>query len=56
MKITRMLPRKLAIGWQEYDLNRTEGELAYHEAMAKVLKEMSDEGHAKLRRLEGGKN
>ena len=53
MKVTRILPRKLAVGWQEYDLARTDGQLEYHKAMAQVLEEMSNEGHAELRRLKG---
>jgi len=56
MKITRILPAKLAIGWQEYDLVKTDGKLEYHKAMVRVLEEMSDQGHAELRRLKGGKN
>ena len=54
MKVTKLLPRKLAIGWQEYDLARTDGKLEYYKAMVQVLEEMSDEGHAELRRLKGG--
>ena len=56
MKITRILPEKLAIGWQEYDLARTDGQLEYHKTMVRVLEEMSDEGHAELQHLKGGKN
>ena len=56
MKVTRILPRKLAIGWQEYDLARTDGELEYHKAMAQVLEEMSEQGHDELRRLKGGQS
>ena len=56
MKITRILPGKLAIGWQEYDLARTDGELEYHKTMVRVLEEMSDEGGTELQRLKGGKN
>ena len=54
MKLTRILPRKLAISWQEYDINRTDSNLAYYEAMAKGYKEMSEEGHSELKRLKGG--
>jgi len=54
LKLTRILPRKLAVSWQEYDLNRTDSYLAYYEAMAKGYKQMSEEGHAELKRLEGG--
>ena len=53
MKITRILPANLAIGWQEYDLARTDGQLEYLRAKVSVLDEMSNEGHAELRRLKG---
>jgi len=56
MKITKILPRKLAIGWQEYDLSRTDGQLEYYKAMVQVLEEMSDESHTELRRLKEEKN
>ena len=54
MKVTKLLPRKLAIGWQEYDLARTDDKLDYHRAIVNALEEMSNEGHAELRRLKGG--
>jgi len=53
MKVTKLLPRKLAITWQEYDLARTDGQLEYLRAKVSVLDEMSNEGHAELRRLKG---
>ena len=53
MKITRILPKPLAIEWQRYDLNHTDSELEYHKAMAEVLQERSEEGHAEMRRLKG---
>jgi len=56
MKITRILPKKFAIDWQKYDLARTDGKLEYHKTMVSVLEEMSDQGHAELRHLKGGKN
>ena len=56
VKITRILPEKLAIGWQEYDLARTDGQLEYHKTMVRVLEEMSDQGHEELQHLKGGKN
>jgi len=49
-----MLPRKLAIGWQEYDLARTDSKLEYHKGMAQVLEEISERGHAELKRLKEG--
>jgi len=51
MKITRILPKPLAIAYQEHDLNRTDGQLEYHRAMVRVLEELSAEGHAELGRL-----
>ena len=54
MKITRILPKKFAIDWQKYDLARTDGELEYHKTMVRVLEDISDQGHAELRRLKGG--
>jgi len=56
MKLTRILPRKLAVSWQEYDLNRTDSYLAHYEAMAKAYRQMSEEGHTELKRLRGGQN
>ena len=56
MKLTRILPEKFAIGWQEYDLARTDDQLEYHRSMAKVFEKMSEEGHSELRRLKGGNN
>jgi len=51
MKITRILPKPLAKVYQEWDLNKAEAYLAYHEAMARVLRERVDEGRAELERL-----
>jgi len=56
MKITRILPKPLAIFYQEYDLNKTDGELEYYKAMVRVLEERSHEGHTELCRLKGDKN
>jgi len=53
MKITKILPKSLAIGYQQYDLNKVDGWLKYHKAMVSVLEERSREGHEELRRLEG---
>ena len=51
MKITKILPKPLAIAYQEYDLNRTDGQLDYYRAMVRVLETLSEEGHAELGRL-----
>ena len=51
MKITRILPKPLAIAYQEHDLNRTDGQLEYYQAMVRVLEERSQEGHVELQKL-----
>ena len=53
MKITRILPKSLAIYYQEYDLNKVDGLLEYYRAMVRVLEERSQEGHEELYRLQG---
>ncbi len=53
MKLTRILPKVLAIEWQRYDLAHVDGELEYHKEMASYLQERSEEGHAEMRRLKG---
>jgi len=55
LKITRILPKPFAIYYQEYDLNRTDGQLEYYRGMVRVLEERSQEGHAELGRLKGEK-
>ena len=55
MKITRFLPKPLAIAYQQHDLNRTEVELEYYRTMVKVLEERSQEGHEELQKLEEDK-
>ena len=52
MKITRILPKPLALVYQEWDLNKAEAHLEYYEAMARVLRERVEEGRAELRRLQ----
>jgi len=51
MKFTRILPRKLAISWQEYDLRRTDDYLAYYEELSQIYRQASEDGHAELERL-----
>jgi len=51
MKITRLLPKPLAICYQEYDLNKVDGLLEYYQGMVRVLAERSQEGHEELERL-----
>ena len=54
MKLTKILPKKLAIEWQQYDLARTEGQLEYYKDMASLFEKLSEEGQDELRRLKGG--
>ena len=54
MKLTKILPKSLAKAYQEWDLNKAEAYLEYHEAMARVFRERVEEGKTELRRLEGG--
>jgi len=51
VKITKILPRFLAIGFQEYDLSRSEDLLEYHRAYVAVLEEHVAEGRDELTRL-----
>jgi len=53
LKLTRILPKPLAIEWQRYDLAHVDTDLEYHKAMAAVLEQRSEEGHAEMRRLKG---
>ena len=53
MKLTRILPRVLAIEWQKYDLAHIDSKLEFHKAMAEGLQKCSEEGHAEMRRLKG---
>jgi len=54
MKLTRILPKPLAIFYQEYDLNKVDGYLEYYRRMVQVLEERSREGHEELQRLKTG--
>ena len=51
MKITKILPKSLAIAFQEWDLNKSEDYLWYNEGMARVFRERVEEGRAELQRL-----
>ena len=51
MKITRILPKPLAKAYQEWDLNKAEAYLEYHEAMARVFRERVEEGRAEIEQL-----
>ncbi len=52
MKITRILPRSLAIAYQGHDLVRVDGYLEYHRSMVRLYEQLSQEGHEELRRLQ----
>ena len=56
MKITRILPKSFAIGYQECDLNKAEGSLEYHRAMVRVFEERVQNGRRELQRLRGNSN
>ena len=53
MKITKILPKPLAIAYQEHDLNRTDGQLEYYQGMVRFLEQRSQEGHEELHLLKG---
>jgi len=52
MKITRILPRSLAIAYQGHDLVRVDAYLEYHKMMVRLYEKLSLEGHDELRRLQ----
>ena len=52
MKLTRILPKKLAIGWQEYDLNKVRSKLQYYRTLVRVYEELESEGEDEMRRLQ----
>ena len=53
MKITRILPKTLAIAWQEYDIRQLETHYAYHQMIADNCKARLYEGKYELERLRG---
>ena len=53
MKITRILPKPLAIAWQEYDINKLETHYEYHQMIADNCMARLDEGRLELERLRG---
>jgi len=55
MKITRILPKSLAIVYQEYDLRKADSYFEYHRAMTRVFEERSREGYEELQRLKEGR-
>ncbi len=56
MKLTRILPRPLAIEWQKYDLSRSESILESHKAMVEIFQQVVDEGRSEMNRLKKVKN
>ncbi len=51
MKITRILPRSLAISFQEHNIHRNEAELEYYRARVFTLEALIQEGYEELERL-----
>ena len=48
MKLTRILPKKLAISWQEYDLNKIRSKLQYYRTLVRVYEELELEGEEEI--------
>jgi len=53
MKITRILPKPLAIAWQEYDINKLETYYEYHRRIADNCQARLDGARHELERLRG---
>ena len=53
MKITRLLPKSLAISFQKHNIARNETELEYYRARVSVLDQLIHEGYDELVRLRG---
>ena len=53
MKITRILPKPLAIAWQEYDINKLETHYKYHQMIADNCQARLNEARGELERLRG---
>ncbi len=54
MKITRMLPKRLAIEWQQYDTRNLETKLEYYQQMTYGIRQLLEEAYAELQRLQRG--
>ncbi len=52
MKLTRILPKFLAMSWQEYDLNQIRSRLEYYRGMVRVCEDLEREGSEEMRRLQ----
>jgi len=53
MKITRILPKPLAIAWQEYDINKLETLNEYHQTIADNCEARLNQARDELERLRG---
>jgi len=53
MKITRILPKSLAIAWQEYDINKLESYYEYHQSIANNCLARLNQAQNELERLRG---
>ena len=53
MKITRILPNKLAISFQEHSFAKNETELEYYRNRVFTLEQLIQEGYDELTRLRG---
>ncbi len=53
MKITRILPKPLAIAWQEYDINKLETHYEYHQMIADNCETRLYVARHELERLRG---
>jgi len=53
MKITRILPKSLAISFQEHNIHRNETELQYYRTRVLILEQLIQEGYDELTRLRG---
>jgi len=53
MKITRLLPKSLAIEFQKHSIHRNETEIKYYRARVFTLEQLIQEGYDELTRLRG---
>ena len=53
MKITRILPKPLAIAWQEYDIRKLQTYYEYHQIIADNCASRLNEARRELERLRG---
>ena len=53
MKITRLLPKSLAISFQEHSIHKNETELEYYRIRVSILEQLIQEGYDELTRLRG---